>query len=81
MRGRKRKERIDESKNVQTTPTRTYWKRSRPYQWRNVWFGIAVNDYDALFLFAISWFGRVYIAMENWRNLTETFLEEMIMNR
>ena len=24
MRGRKRRERIDESKNVQTTPTRTY---------------------------------------------------------
>ena len=29
-RGRKRRERIDESKNVQTTPTRTYCKRSRP---------------------------------------------------
>ena len=28
--GRKRRERIDESKNVQTTPTRTYCKRSRP---------------------------------------------------
>ena len=29
-RGRKRRERIDESKNVQTTPTRTYCKRSKP---------------------------------------------------
>ena len=29
-RGRKRKERTDERKNVQTTPTRTYCKRSRP---------------------------------------------------
>ena len=29
-RGRKRRERIKESKNVQTTPTRTYCKRSRP---------------------------------------------------
>ena len=29
-RGRKRRERIDESKNVQTTPTRTYCKCSRP---------------------------------------------------
>ena len=29
-RGTKRKERIDESKNVQTTPTRTYCKRKRP---------------------------------------------------
>ena len=29
-RGRKRRERTDESKNVQTTPTRTYCKRSRP---------------------------------------------------
>ena len=29
-RGRKRKERIDESKNVQTTPTRTYCKCSNP---------------------------------------------------
>ena len=29
-RRRKRKERIDESKNVQPTPTRTYCKRSRP---------------------------------------------------
>ena len=29
-RGRKRRERIEESKNVQTTPTRTYCKRSRP---------------------------------------------------
>ena len=28
--GDKRRERIDESKNVQTTPTRTYCKRSRP---------------------------------------------------
>ena len=28
-RGRKRKERLDESKNVQTTPSRTYCKRSR----------------------------------------------------
>ena len=29
-RGRKRRKRIDESKNVQTTPTRTYCERSRP---------------------------------------------------
>ena len=29
-RGRKRRERIVESKNVQTTPTRTYCERSRP---------------------------------------------------
>ena len=29
-RARKRRERIDESKNVQTTPTRTYRKRNRP---------------------------------------------------
>ena len=29
-RGRKRRERIEESKNVQTTPTRTYCKCSRP---------------------------------------------------
>ena len=34
-RGRKRKERIDESKNVQTTPTRTYCKCSRPLPYRN----------------------------------------------
>ena len=30
QRGRKRREKIDESKNVQTTPTRTYCKRSTP---------------------------------------------------
>ena len=35
QRGRKRKERIDESKNVQTTPTRTYCKRSRPLPYCN----------------------------------------------
>ena len=29
-RGRKRREKIDESENVRTTPTRTYRKRSRP---------------------------------------------------
>ena len=29
-RGRKRKERIDESKNIQTTPSRTYCEHSRP---------------------------------------------------
>ena len=29
-RGRKRRERTDESKNVQTTPTRTYCKHNRP---------------------------------------------------
>ena len=29
-RGRKRTERLDESKHIQTTPTRTYCKRSRP---------------------------------------------------
>ena len=34
-RGRKRKERIDERKNVQTTPTRTYCKRSRPLPYYN----------------------------------------------
>ena len=34
-RGRKRKERIDESKNVQTTPTRTYCKRIRPLPYCN----------------------------------------------
>ena len=34
-RGRKRRERIDESKNVQTTPTRTYWKRNRPLPYCN----------------------------------------------
>ena len=30
QRGRKKREKIDECKNVQTTPTRTYCKRSRP---------------------------------------------------
>ena len=30
-----RKEMIDESKNVQTTPTRTYCKRSRPLPYSN----------------------------------------------
>ena len=34
-RGRKRRERIDESKNVQTTPTRTYCKCSRPLSYCN----------------------------------------------
>ena len=34
-RGRKRRERIDESKNVQTTLTRTYCKRSRPLLYCN----------------------------------------------
>ena len=34
-RGRKRRERIDENKNVQTTPTRTYHKRSRPLPYCN----------------------------------------------
>ena len=34
-RGRKRRERIDESKNVQTTPTRTYCKCSRPLPYCN----------------------------------------------
>ena len=29
-RGRKKREVIDERKNVQTTPSRTYYKRSRP---------------------------------------------------
>ena len=33
--GRKRKERIVESKNVQTTPTRTYCKRTRPLPYCN----------------------------------------------
>ena len=34
-RGRKRRERIDESKNVQTTPTRTYCKCSKPLPYCN----------------------------------------------
>ena len=34
-RGRKRRERIDESKNVQTIPIRTYCKRSRPLPYYN----------------------------------------------
>ena len=34
-RGRKRRERIDESKTVQTTPTRTYCKCSRPLSYYN----------------------------------------------
>ena len=34
-RGRKRRERIDESKNAQTTHTRTYCKRNRPLPYRN----------------------------------------------
>ena len=34
-RGRKRRERIDERKNVQTTPTRTYCKCSRPLPYCN----------------------------------------------
>ena len=34
-RGRKRRERIDESKNVQTIPTCTYCKRSRPLPYCN----------------------------------------------
>ena len=34
-RGRKRRKRIDDSKNVQTTPTRTYYKRSRPLPYCN----------------------------------------------
>ena len=29
-RGRKRRERIEDSKNVQTNPIRTYWKHNRP---------------------------------------------------
>ena len=35
QRGRKRRERIDESKNVQTIPTRTFCKRSRPLPYCN----------------------------------------------
>ena len=35
-RGRERKERIEESKNVQTTPTRTYCKCSRPLPYCNL---------------------------------------------
>ena len=34
-RGRKKREIIDERKNVQTTPTRTYCKRSRPLPYSN----------------------------------------------
>ena len=34
-RGKKRKERIDESKNVQTTPIRTYCKCSKPLSYCN----------------------------------------------
>ena len=33
--GEKEEKRIDESKNVQTTPTRTYYKRSRPLPYCN----------------------------------------------
>ena len=33
--GEREKEKIDESKNVQTTPTRTYCKRSRPLPYCN----------------------------------------------
>ena len=35
QRERERRERIDESKNVQTTPTRTYCKRNRPLPYCN----------------------------------------------
>ena len=35
QREREREERIDESKNVQTTPTRTYCKRNRPLPYCN----------------------------------------------
>ena len=39
-------------------------------------------DFKTLcFYLATVWFGRVYIAMENGRNLTEKFWEEIIMNR
>ena len=34
-RGRKKRERIDESENVQTAPTRTYCKRCRPLPYSN----------------------------------------------
>ena len=33
--GEREERRIDESKNVQTTPTRTYYKRSRPWPYCN----------------------------------------------
>ena len=33
--GEREEKRIDESKNVQTTPTRTYYKRSRPLPYCN----------------------------------------------
>ena len=33
--GERGEKRIDESKNVQTTPTRTYYKRSRPLPYHN----------------------------------------------
>ena len=42
--GRKKKEMIDETKNVQTTPTRTFCKRSRPLSYSNP------NKQDALAL-------------------------------
>ena len=35
-RGRKKREVIDERKNVQTTPTRTYCKRNRPLPYYNL---------------------------------------------
>ena len=39
-------------------------------------------DFKTLcFYLAISWFGRVYIAMEKGRNLTEKFWEEITINR
>ena len=33
--GERKEKKIDERKNVQTTPTRAYWKRSRPLPYSN----------------------------------------------
>ena len=57
---------------------------------RQVWYNSKLRhfviypfcDFKMLcFYLAISWFGGAYIAMENGRNLTEKFWEEIIMNR
>ena len=47
--GRKKREMIDERKNVQTAPTRTYCKRSRalPYSHPNKWDALALEVYPA----------------------------------
>ena len=49
------------------------------------WFHLVIYhlcDFKTLYFYlATSWFGRIYIAMENGRNLTVKFWEEIIMNR